>query len=177
MARQTIFFGWITAVWLIAACSLPARAQADAQPSSQTYTSPYRTGSFNTGYSTGGYQTSRLQSGFATRQMQPAGKGYMPAYKKISVYDTDLGTGAKSSSFFHSVSADERLSEYTSEYGGTLNAPRRTRSTFTWDEPEDNPIGTVTNPVPAGEPPILLLIALLGAAYVYRRRRNYSSEK
>lgn len=67
---------------------------------------------------------------------------------------------------------------YTSELNAPTRGPRkeRTSSSFGWGEPEDNPIGTVPNPTPVGEPLILLVMAMAGAIAVYLRNRRRSSE-
>lgn len=55
----------------------------------------------------------------------------------------------------------------------TQNSPRRSTG-FSWDDPEDNPVGVVPNPAPVGEPLILLAMASLYVALLilWRRRKS-----
>lgn len=73
---------------------------------------------------------------------------------------------------------------YTSERNAPTRGPRKSEST-PWESwglddpfgiPTDNPIGTVTDPTPVGEPLILLVMAMAGAIAVYLRNRRRSSE-
>ena len=53
-------------------------------------------------------------------------------------------------------------------FTGTYKGPRRTN---TWDEePDDDPIGVVPNPLPVGEPIILLSMALLYIICLFYRQ-------
>ena len=63
---------------------------------------------------------------------------------------------------------------YTSELNSPTRRPRKDRSSSLWGEPEDNPIGQVTNPTPVGEPLILLVMASLYVALLilWRRRKS-----
>ena len=99
----------------------------------------------------------------------------MPASNKRSAFDADFGEGVRTSSFFQSVTAEERLYDYTSEYGGALKAPRKV---WSWSDPsDDNPIGTVDNPTPVGDPLVMIIMALLGAIGLYlRNRRNAAAQ-
>ena len=49
----------------------------------------------------------------------------------------------------------------------TQSAPRRSTG-FSWDDPEDNPVGVLPNPAPVGEPLVLLVLALL---YIVLRKK------
>lgn len=171
MIKHNNSFGWLLATWLVLSSSITAAAQSEAQPASQGFQSPYRmSATFNSGYSGSGYQTSRLNT---SSTMQPASKSVTPAYTKRSAFDMDFGEGVRTNSLFQSVTADEMLEDYTKEYGGALKAPRKV---WSWSEPTDNPVGTVDNPTPVGEPLILLVMAMAGAIAVYLRNRRRSSE-
>lgn len=69
---------------------------------------------------------------------------------------------------------------YTSERNAPTRGPRKSEST-PWESwglddpfgiPTDNPIGTVTDPTPVGEPLILLVMAMAGAIVYLRNRRR-----
>ena len=74
---------------------------------------------------------------------------------------------------------------YTSELNAPTRGPRKSEST-PWESwglddpfgiPTDNPIGTVTDPTPVGEPIALLVMALLyGAMRCIRRYRRQAVE-
>ena len=68
---------------------------------------------------------------------------------------------------------------YTSELNAPTRGPRKSEST-PWDSwglddpfgiPTDNPIGTVTDPTPVGEPFILLLMVVLYGIIMHLRSR------
>lgn len=146
-------------VFALAVCLLlgsSLKMHADARHPSQGYTSSFRTSSYPV------YTT--------TYQSQMTSSSYTPAARSISAFDSDFGQGAKLSSFFRSSTADNLLSG-DSPMGSTPHG--NARRGF-WDDPadDDNPMGTVTNPQPVGEPLVLLVMAVLYIACRVLTRRG-----
>lgn len=100
------------------------------------------------------------------RQPLSASRVYTPASRSISAFDPSFKDGAKASTYFQYTPADALLSDYSSDRGGM---PQRVRRSSAWDDPDDNPVGVVTNPTPAGEPFVMLALALLYALILFVR--------
>ena len=159
MLKRYILYRCIIAVLILCGSSYTVSTafayEPGAQPDSWSYRQTYGTGVSSSPIrsSSAGYQ---ISSGV------PAVTG--SSYKSNSVYGNAFNT-----TFSEDVLPDYSFRS-TSSYAPTSNAPAysapqsRPRREWSWSEPTDNPIGTVTNPTPVGEPLILLLLAVLYAA-------------
>lgn len=62
--------------------------------------------------------------------------------------------------------------------GITMGNRAPQRRAGSWDDPEDDPIGGVPDPLPVGEPLVLAVMAMLYGVVIYlRRRRMMSNQK
>lgn len=141
MIRHVIIHILAVTGLLVWGSCIPASARTFKQNDSWGYSSSY-TATVN-------------RSASAYSQMPSASRGYTPAYNSISAYDPSFKDGAKASTFFQYTPADALLSDNSSN-----GIQRGLRRGSIWDDPEDEPMGSIPT-VPVGEPMVLLLLALL----------------
>lgn len=113
---------------------------------------------------------------------QSASWGYKPVNTAIPTKGTLPDNGRYSRTYSPVFDQDvsptfnfQSTSPYSSPVGSassgmtTQSGPRRA-SGFSWDDPEDDPIGVLPN-IPVGEPLVLLMMALLYVLYRMHKRR------
>jgi len=91
--------------------------------------------------------------------------GYQPVYN--TVYATPSYRFQTTSAYIHASGGGE--------YNGMMPGNNGPRRSYAWDEVDDeDPIGTVPDPVPVGDMPWLLMLLLLTGyiAFRYHRQRK-----
>lgn len=171
MLKRYILYRCIIAVLIVCGnCYTVSTAFAyepGAQPDSWTYRQSYGKGATSSSHvrsSSAGYQVASDVPN-ATSSTYRSSSVYGSAFN--TTFSEDVGTDYS----FRSTSCLAPV-DNTPAYSAPQSRPRRE---WSWSEPTDNPIGTVTNPTPVGEPLILLVMASLYVALLILRRRRKSA--
>ena len=169
MLKRYILYRCIIAVLILCGSSYTVSTAHAYEQNAQSDSWSYRQ-AYGSGVSSSPIRSS--SAGYQISSGVPAVTG--SSYKGNSVYgnafNTTFSEDVRPDYSFRSTSSYAPASS-APVYSAPQNGPRRERSTFSWDEPDDNPIGTVTNPTPVGEPLILLLLAVLYAVILRLRAR------
>ena len=165
MQKNFILYRLLVIGWILCGSSqlVSAAYEPTSQPDSWTYRQSY-------GKGTSSSPARSMSAGYQATSDMPINTGstYRSSSTYGSAFNTTFSQDVGTDYSFRSTSRFAPI-DNTPAYNAPQNAPRKA---WSWSEPTDNPIGTVTNPVPVGEPFILLLMAGLYVILSCLRRRH-----
>lgn len=144
-------YRWLISVWILCSGCYTASAAFGYEQGAQS-------GSWTNSQAYGSQSSSAFRSTSAT--------GYS-SVGSLNTVNTTFSDDVYPDYSFRSTSSYTPV-DNAPAYSAPQNAPRKSG----WGRPTDNPVGQVTNPVPVGEPLILLLMAGLYLALSILMRRR-----